>query len=91
MEFDWDEAKRISNLTRHGVDFAEVSPLFDGEVVTIEDRRFNYGEVRYVTFGLLQGRVLAIVHTEIEDCIRIISARRAIRHEQEFYFQSIGN
>jgi uncharacterized protein len=40
MEFEWDEAKRISNIRRHGVDFAEVSPLFDGDVVTIEDRRF---------------------------------------------------
>jgi uncharacterized protein len=81
----------MSNLRNHGIDFAEVSPLFDGEVLTIEDRRFDYGEVRYLTFGLFQGRVLVVVHTETDDCIRIISARKANRNEQKLYFQSLGN
>ncbi|WP_232251438.1 BrnT family toxin [Oscillatoria acuminata] len=38
--------------------------MFDGDIVTVEDDRFNYGEQRLVNFGLLQGRVIAFVHTE---------------------------
>ena len=45
--------------------------------MTVEDDRFDYGEERFVTFGLLQGHVVAVVHTESENYIRIISARKA--------------
>ncbi len=63
--------------------------MFAGSIVTIEDERFDYGEERFVTFGLLQGRVTAVVHTEREDCIRIISARKATKYEQTTYFEQI--
>ncbi|WP_254563651.1 BrnT family toxin [Oscillatoria sp. HE19RPO] len=61
--------------------------MFDGDIVTIEDNRFNYGEQRLVTLCLLQGRVIAVVHTEREECIRIISARKATKYEQQIYFE----
>lgn len=54
--------------------------------MTAEDERFSYGEQRFVTFGLLQGRVVAIVDTEGEECTRIISARKATKYEQRIYF-----
>jgi len=60
MEFEWDEAKRISNLHNHGIDFVGIEQVFEGEAVTILDDRFDYGEGRFVTFGLLDGRVVAI-------------------------------
>ena len=41
--------------------------------------------------GLLQGRVVAIVHTEREECTRIISARKATKYEQRIYFEQISN
>ncbi len=91
MEFDWDEAKRRSNLRKHGIDFIDVPAVFEGDIVTVEDDRFRYGEQRFVTFGLLQGRVVAIVHTELEDCTRIISARKATKYEQRTYFEQISN
>ena len=75
MRFDWDEAKRWANVHKHGIDFADLATVFDGDTVTIEDERLNYGERRYVTFGLLDGRVVAVTHTEEEDVIRLISAR----------------
>lgn len=53
--------------------------------------RYDYGEQRLVTFGLLQGRVIAVVHTEREDCIRIISARKATKYEQKAYFEQLSN
>jgi len=71
MEYEWDEAKRLANLRKHGIDFTDVPAVFDGDIVTVEDDRYGYGEQRFVTFGLLQGRVIAVVHTEREDCTRI--------------------
>ena len=59
--------------------------------LTIEDDRYGYGEQRFVTFGLLQGRVIAIIHTEQKDCIRIISARKATKYEQRTYFKQLSN
>lgn len=85
----YDESKRISNLRKHGIDFLDIPTVFDGSIVTVEDDRFNYGEERFVTFGLLQGRVVAVVHTESEDLIRIISARKATKNEQKTYSKQI--
>ena len=89
MEFEWDESKRISNLRKHGIDFLDVPPVFNGLILTIEDDGFDYGEERFTTFGLLRGRVVAIVHTESEDYIRIISARKATKYERETYFEQV--
>jgi uncharacterized DUF497 family protein/predicted DNA binding CopG/RHH family protein len=83
MEFEWDESKRAANLRKHGIDFLDVSSVFNGSIVTVEDERFDYGEDRFVTFGLLQGQVIVVVHTESEDSIRIISARKATKYEQK--------
>src|SRR6185369_10917982 len=74
---EWDETKSRTNLWRHGIDFAEVAVVFRGAPYTNEDDRYDYGETRYLTLGLLRGRVVAIVHTETESVIRIISARWA--------------
>ena len=91
MEFEWDENKRKANIRKHGIDFVDIPVVFDGETVTIEDERFAYGEQRFVTLGLLQGRVVAVVHTERADHIRIISARKATKYEQRSYFSQIAN
>jgi uncharacterized protein len=89
MEFAWDESKQVSNLHKHGIDFSDVPEIFRRAIVTVEDDRFNYGEERFVTFGMLQGRVVAVVHTESENYIRIISARKATKNEQKTYFEQI--
>jgi uncharacterized protein len=91
MEFQWDETKRLTNLRKHGIDFIDVPIIFDGDIVTVEDDRFNYGEQRFVTLGFLQGRVVAVVYTEREECIRIISARKATKYEQQIYFEQLSN
>jgi uncharacterized protein len=89
MEFEWDELKRISNLHKHGIDFADVPIVFNGSTVTVEDERFDYGEERFITFGLLQGQVVVVVHTESFDLIRVISVRKATKYEQQTYFEQI--
>ena len=91
MKFEWDEAKRRSNLTRHGIDFAALDEVFEGAPVTISDDRYDYGEHRYLTFGLLKGRVVVIAHTESDDVIRIISARKAEKYEEVAYFKERWN
>lgn len=91
MRFDWDETKRLANIKKHGVDFADdIATLFDNDVFTIEDQRFDYGETRYITFGLFKSRVIVVAHTDDNKVIRIISARKASKHEEEQYFKQIG-
>lgn len=90
--FEWDERKRVSNLRKHGLDFADCAPVFSGPMITRLDDRYNYCEPRYLTLGLLHGRVVSVIHTESDDgVIRIISLRKAARHEQAVYFQTIQN
>jgi hypothetical protein len=91
MEFEWDEAKRLSNLDKHGIDFLDVEEVFDGDIVTVEDDRYGYGERRFVTFGLLQGRVVAVVYTDRGDAMRLISVRKATKYEQRTYYTQISN
>ena len=89
MRFEWDENKRLANIRKHSFDFADVSSIFDSDTVTVEDDRYNYGEQRFMTFALLQGRIIAVVHTESDDLIRIISVRKATKYEQQIYFDQI--
>ena len=89
MRFEWDENKRLANIHKHGFDFTDVSSVFDSDTVAVEDDRYNYGEQRFVTFGLFQGRVIAVVHTENDDLVRIISARKATKYEQQIYFEQV--
>ena len=91
VDFEWNEEKLLSNITKHGFDFIGVETVFDGAIVTILDDRFDYGEERFITFGLFDGRSVAIVHTETETMIRIISVRKATTNEEENYFKAIGN
>jgi uncharacterized protein len=91
MQFEWDEAKRLSNLRKHGIDFIDIPAVFYGDTVTVEDARYSYAEQRFVTFGLLQGRVVAVVHTDSDDLTRIISARKATKYEQRIYFEQFSD
>ncbi len=89
MIFDWDENKRAINLRRHGIDFADIWRVFENETYTILDERFDYGETRYFSVGILFGDIVAVSHTETDEVRRIISARYAGKHEQEKYFKKI--
>jgi len=91
MKFEWDEEKRLANITKHGLDFVGIETVFDGETATVLDNRFDYGEERFVTFGLFDGRVIAITHLETDKKIRIISVRKATTNEEENYFKQIAN
>jgi uncharacterized DUF497 family protein len=87
--FDWDERKRLINIQRHGIDFADVYRVFELDRYLFPDDRFDYGEQRWVSLGLLFGEVVAVTHTETDDVIRYISVRKAEKDEQEIYFKNI--
>jgi uncharacterized DUF497 family protein len=89
MNFEWDDKKRKSNIKKHGIDFIDAPIIFAGYTFTIEDDRFDYGEKRFITFGVLDSRVVSVVHTETEDLIRIISIRKATKNEEKEYFSQI--
>lgn len=89
MKIVWDEAKRRVNLRKHGFDFADAERVFAGITYTIEDRRFQYGERRFITLGMLRDTVVVTAHTETLATVRIFSMRKATRHEQTLYFQNI--
>jgi uncharacterized DUF497 family protein len=86
----WDEPKRQINLRRHKIDLAEVESVFDGPVITDEDERDDYGELRLQTFGLWRGRVVLLVWTpRAEDVAHLISCRYANRQETDRYFEAL--
>ena len=91
MRFSWNEAKRESNLRNHGLDFVDAAEVFEGATFTYQDDRFDYGEERFVTLGLLRGAVVSIVHTETPRRIHIISFRKATKHEQAIFFQNLSD
>lgn len=89
MEYEWDEAKASANLAKHGISFtAAARALDDSRKLEILDDRFDYGEERIQSLCMDHGEVLFVVTVMPDDNIcRIISARKATRHEQEQYFQ----
>ena len=86
-QFVWYPAKARSNLQKHQVSFDEASTIFDDpQYITFLDEEHSEGEERYITIGLSnQGRLLMVAHTERNEEIRIISARKATRNEEKFY------
>ena len=83
MPFEWDEAKRLGNVEKHGIDFIRAQRIFDGPVLV---RHLPYGsEDRWIAIGLVDGREIAVIYTLRGKAIRIISARRARRNEREAY------
>ncbi|TRU99145.1 MAG: BrnT family toxin [Microcystis wesenbergii Mw_QC_S_20081001_S30D] len=89
MEYRWDEAKRLTNLRKHGIDFADVPAVFDGDILTVEDDRLDYGEQRFVTLGLLKGRIIAVVPEMLNPYIKLyIQADENRRSLREIKFPS---
>ena len=89
--FTWNEAKRRANLRKHGIDFVDAPKIFQGLTFTAEDDREAFGERRFLTLGLLEDQVVSVAHTERDDEIRIVSIRKATKHEARYYFTQITN
>ncbi len=90
MKYTWDEAKNHANAAKHGLRFEDAEQVFRGLCVTFEDDRFDYGEERLVTLGLLAKRLVVIVHAPDDEGSRIISMRKASRNERRIYQERLG-
>ncbi|MCW1430464.1 BrnT family toxin [Novosphingobium sp. JCM 18896] len=90
MEISFDEPKRQLTLLKRGLDFARAAEIFDGTEYTWIDDRFDYGEVRYNSFGLLDQRLIAMSWTIRDGKRRIISMRKANEREQARYRRVLG-
>ncbi len=90
VRFEWDENKNRTNIAKHGIEFADVAPVFDDPLsLTVPDDAVD-GERRYRTIGAALNGVVLVAHTlrEIsrnDDLVRIISARYATSSERKAY------
>jgi uncharacterized DUF497 family protein len=89
VRYEWDEAKRVENLEKHGIDFFAAYGFDWTTAVVFEDSRQDYGEARYTAYGRVRGRVHALVFTDRAGVRRIISFRKANRREQTAYAAGI--
>jgi uncharacterized DUF497 family protein len=86
LEFEWDEDKARTNLTKHGVSFLTAAEIFAYEIMERIDDREDYGEVRWIALGRVDTQVYRVVFTwRSKNLIRIISAQKASRDEREIY------
>ena len=91
-KLSWDEEKRKSNLSKHGLDFAHVVDFEEDSALVAEDTRgkvdpkFQYRERRYIALGLMRGKLVVLVYAPtLRDTWRIISLRPAVPEEQSLW------
>ena len=84
--FVWDEAKRKSNLEKHGLDFKDAHLVYDNpDKLTYDSSRQGEHRLLDLAFAIVKGRLLALIYTQRGDDVRVISFRPASREEREQY------
>lgn len=91
VQFEWDEAKRESNLRRHGVDFQDAWMVFENPYFEWPDQRRDYREERFAILGAVAGVVVNLIYTRREERVRIISFRKANKRERRRYEEEISD
>jgi uncharacterized DUF497 family protein len=88
VRYEWDNGKAAENLRKHGVDFRDaIAAVEDLNRLEEIDTRYVYAEERIQVIGIARADVLFVIVTQRdEDICRIISARKATRHEQDRYY-----
>ncbi len=87
-DFEWDDAKAAANLKKHQVSFTTAARVFDDPDLYIVADHGHYDEQRFIAIGMVDARLIATIYTERGETVRIISARKATKHEQSTYYQS---
>lgn len=86
-DFEWDPAKAEANLRKHGVSFLKAIQIYsDSARVELSDFSDERHEDRWLAIGRVEPHILLVVFTQREGRIRLISARKANRHEQQIYW-----
>ncbi len=91
MKFEWDKAKELKNIEKHGFSFKMVRYFFESDIVWDVDNRKNYGEIRYTALAMYHDICFNFVFTIRDEYYRIISLRKANKREQRRYYQRIRN
>jgi len=90
VDFEWDEDKNQENIRKHGLDFGDAWQIFAGPLFPELDLRTNYGEDRWNVTGLLGNRIVVVTFVSRGNkSIRIISLRKALRHERKKFEEEI--
>jgi uncharacterized DUF497 family protein len=92
VNFEWDDDKNHENIRKHGFDFGDAWEIFQAPFVIDLDLRTDYGEDRWIVIGLLGNRTVVVTFTlRGTQTIRIVSLRKASRHEREKFEEEIGD
>jgi uncharacterized protein len=89
LEFEWDEAKRLKVLADRGIDFERAREIWQGTVLEVPSRTKS-NEERFLAIGQVDGRVITVIFTWRSGKRRLITARRARRHEAQDYHAEVG-
>lgn len=85
MQISYDPGKREITLRERDLDFRDAGKVFGRVTFDREDDRYDYGEVRIITIGRLDGRMVVVVWTPRGEARHIISMRKANEREQARY------
>ncbi|HXQ69661.1 MAG TPA: BrnT family toxin [Pyrinomonadaceae bacterium] len=87
MQFEWDEEKGTSNLSKHGVSFEDAVTVFGDPLSdALPDPDHSFEDQRFIIIGSTEsGKILVVAHTDDSQTVRIISAREATHGERQFY------
>jgi len=88
VEFEWDQDKAETNLRKHRIDFADAIDIFkDMGASHVLDETMDYGEDRFRAVGIVRSVVLVVVYVERGERVRIISARKATKREEQDHLE----
>lgn len=88
-KFEWDEAKNLANQQKHGISFEDAEAVFLAHHYIAES---NYiSESRFIAIGMTQNVMVAVVFTNRNGRIRIISVRKARKYEKSNYQAIFGD
>lgn len=90
MVLEFDPAKNRENTRKHGIELSRFADMDFASIIYAEDQRFDYGEVRWLYYGLIDGTLfVACVTLRGDDTYRVISLRRASRRERKLYVETV--
>jgi hypothetical protein len=87
-QFEWDSEKNKANQEKHGIAFEDAKNVFDEPYLKL--RCADHGETRWIALGCADGRLIAVIYTERQERIRLISARATRKSERQIYQERIG-
>jgi uncharacterized DUF497 family protein len=91
VKIGYDPDKRERTLAERGLDFDDAAEVFAGKTIEFVDDRRDYGEARWISMGMLRGRMVVLVWTARGDVRHIISMRKANEREQKSDGRQLGS